>query len=343
MESRFGRRPGWRQVLLLVPFAVLSLGGCAWMRLGGAERVAPPTPLEERSRFELLNMIRQNMDRLGSLKARARIRVIQQGVLVAASTLDEARRRAGKPYRKTFLRFDVNGSLALARWPNAPRRVRFDGTVVGSGAGFTMLGVGDRFWISLPNPEHADDPDAPRGYTYYGDISRETVRPRGRMSIRPQDVADLLLHDEVYAALQEGPPDAEGGTAMGGTLCFREVWEDRYVLNFLRPDRPEAIVSRIWIERKKFRVTTHQLFDGTGEILAEARFGKYRVLRGPRSQLDVEVPTVILFLWPRDEVVMEVRLSGISVNEPIPEKAWEFKQRRGYEMRPIERLGGAAP
>jgi len=329
----------WLLLLLCVP--VTLCGGCAWMRIAGAERAAVPEPREERTRAELLEMVRANMDRLGSITARARVVITQQDILVAASTLDEARRRAGKPYNKSFLRFDVNGSLALARWPNAPRKIRFEGSVVGADAGFTMLGVGDRFWISLPNPERSDDPDAPRGYTYYGDISQEAVRPRDRMSIRPQDVAELLLYDEVYAAVQGTSAGAGVGESAPETLCFREAWEGYYVLNFLQRDRPEYIVSRIWIERRKFRVTIHQIFDGSGEVVAEARFADYRTFRGPKSQIDVEVPTGIQFLWPRDGVVMDVRLSGIRVNEPIPETAWEFKPRRGYEMRPIGRLGGA--
>jgi len=321
-----------RHGVLLVSMTVLlwCVAGC----VPKATINRPEKNFRVATREELLLIVEENMRRLETLQAKGDIKFIRQDVLVPVMGSS----------KKTYLRAEVTGLLFLYRalTPGQDtRNVFFHGAVM-QGKGFSLLGIGDKFWISLPNPR-ADDPDEPPGHVITGDVYKKQggrggqeirldptrrQRPRGLISARPQDFLDLLLFDEVFALI-------DGKSNM---LCYRETWDDHYVLTFLRPDWQEHIVSRIWIERKDLRVTIHQIFDANGEILAEARFRDYGRYKIGRSNLTVEVPHQVCLLWPRDYTVMEIELSAVRVNKSIPEKRWQPQIDRGYRVVPEERL-----
>ena len=301
-----------------------GLAGCTVF--SGAEQIPSAPARRDVSRKELLQIVQDNMNRLATLTARADIQVIKQDILVPAGRIADIRRRAGKDYEKTYLRTEVNGGLLLSRPPHGPRKVRFSGVISGANAGFTLLGVGDEFWISMPNLERdRDNPDASRGVIYNGKTTPDEMRPRDKLSVRPQDVCDLLLQDEVYDIIQ-GKPE---------TLCYCETWPDFYVLNFLRLDWPEHVFAKIWVERKNLRVAIHQIYDRSGVIVAEGRFRNYVASKSHQGAIVVDVPTEIMFIWPRDHLVMEAQLSGIKVNMGIADRNWEPRIGRGYEVVPL--------
>ena len=79
----------------------------------------------------------------------------------------------------------------------------------------------------------------------------------------------------------------------------------------------------------------HQIFDVSGELVAEARFRNYKTYEDPDTSIPVEVPTELMFLWPRDYLVMEMQLSRVKVNKHIAEHLWEPKLPIGYEEVPL--------
>ena len=79
----------------------------------------------------------------------------------------------------------------------------------------------------------------------------------------------------------------------------------------------------------------HQLFDVSGELVAEARFRNYKTYEDPDTSIPVDVPTEVMFLWPRDYLVMEMQLSRVKVNKHISEQIWKPKQPVGYEVVPL--------
>ena len=277
------------------------------------------------NRRELLEIVQQDMDKLLTIKARANVELIKEDVLIPAGLYDEQLRRRGKPYNKAFLTSEVRGFLFLERGPESPRNILFKGSVVGANLEFSMLGTGDAFWIAMPNVNREDDPAAPRGHIYFGTVGEEDVRPLEKFSIRPQDMADLYLYDEVYPALR-------GDSTV---FCTMEKWPEFYVLTFMRLDWVNPIFSRIWVERKTLHVAIHQLFDATGAVVAEGRFRSYRPFRDEEHNLDVELPTEAVLLWPRDHIVMEVTLDNVKVNEEILDRYWEPQERRGYKQVPL--------
>jgi len=316
------RSPGWRGAALLTTMlACLALAhGCAPFR--GVVPVEPTgKPKREATRLQLLDILRENMARFYSLKARASVTVTRQDILVPATLMDEVRRRRGKPYRKRFATGELNGVLLLERDPQGNRKVRFSGQVTGAGTRFMLLGKDDNFWIIMPSVQAEEGPDAPRGRVFVGKAEQEKIRPEGMFSIRPQDICDLFLYDEAFDALEER------------TICFMERWDEFYVLNFLRPDwRPEHLFSKIWFDRDDLTVAIHQLFDGSGALVAEGRFGRYRRFSAKKSKVEAEIPTRAELIWPRDSLVIDVKLDNIAVNEEIDPKYFEPKIPKGYKV-----------
>ena len=332
MASRLSRMVAEGVTIFFAAAFVVSAAGCVPEAVVRKEA----KDFRDASRHELLLIIQENMSRLKTLQAKTDVHFIKQDVLVPAGVGAAARQKMGKSYRKDFLRTNVDGLLFLERALREPgvvgtgkyaiRNVYFHGSVMG-GKGFQLLGVGEKFWITLPNPRE-DEPGEPKARVITGKVKADRLRSDKLISARPQDIPDLLLFDEVDAFLS-GAPDL---------LCYRETWDEYYVLTFLRLDWREHVSSRIWIERKDLRVVIHQLFDSDGAILAEARFGQYlpHKLRG--GDQTVDIPIWIWVLWPRDYTVLEMELSGVRINEEIPEGRWRQRKKPGYEVVPVERL-----
>lgn len=307
--------------------ALAGMSGCMWH---GAQRVTPAeerTPRKEASREQLIAMLEQEMSRLATLSAKASVTAVKQDVLVPASVPDDMRRMRGKPFQRKFAEAQLNGILLFSRAPDGSRKIRFSGEVIGPQVSFMLLGKNNDFWVVMPNANrNEDDKKASRGTVYTGTMSRESVRPKGAFSLRPQDVIDLLLYDEIYDVLNEG------------TICYMETWPDFYVLTFLRPDWPEHLYSRIWIERENLTMQIHQLFDGAGAIVAEGRFGEYKPFSAKGSNLVTQLPTHFEFLWPRDQLVMQVELSNIKVNTELNSTYFEPKFPKDYKEERLQNL-----
>ena len=304
----------------VVVSCVLSLAGCLGPR-GIPRTLQTAEPRRVATRAELVATLKANMAQLTTLKARARMMVIRQDILLPAGRRDELRMIRGKPYQKKFFRTEASGLLLLAHDPLGDRAVSFWGEVSGASGSFRLLGRNESFWLTLPNFERSkEDKEEATGFVYVGKAPREQKRPKDFWSLRPQDVCDLFLQDEVFI------PDV---------IYYMETWPDHYVLTLLRQDWPQHIYSRVWIERRTLRIETHQIFDAMGEILAEARFGRYRPFPLGKSTVKAEVPTLVVLLWPRDKLVMEVALDGIALNEDIPEKKFEPYLPPGYQYKEI--------
>jgi len=320
MQSRTG---GKTLPILAILASVLGLAGCVGH---GARWVEPESGPKRReaSRKELLGVLEQQMNRLATLSAKVNITIVKQDILLPASVTDDLLRVTGKPYHKRFLRGEVTGLLFLSRAPDGSRKIRFSGEVTGASAHFLLLGKNNDFWVVPPDAQDEKDKDkkdASRGRVFVGTVDRRGIRPNDLFSVRPQDVEDMLLNDEVYSVLH------------GEMICFVETWPDYYVMNFIRPDWPENLYSRIWIERVNGTVAIHQLFDGSGNIVAEGRFRDYKEHFGKGSSLTADIPVRVDFLWPRDQLILQCELSNIKVNEQIRSDVFEPKLTGYKEVR----------
>ena len=259
----------WETVagILFVSASALGLAGC---KTFSPERVEmQPVERREASRDQLLAIL-DEQSKLLRLAATTRVSILEESSVVPATVMDALRKERDKPYKKRFAEAEVNGSFFLSRDAEGHRNVSMSGEVQGvNDVGFTLLGKDRSFWMLIPTSQEERDKAinqgqaAPRGKVLYGTFDSDALRPKDRYSIRPQDFADLLLMAEARPALN------------GQDICYVEKWPDYYVMNFLRPDWPNHIYSKIWFERQDLTVAIHQLFDSSGELVAEARFKDY--------------------------------------------------------------------
>jgi hypothetical protein len=327
---------GWAPVVAALG---LSLAGCA-----GGGRATRPLAEEQvvtrksATKEELLVSLENQMARFANLKAKASVQVSKQDILVPAGMTDNLRRLSGKEYNKTFPLADVNGILLLSRGLDGLKKVRFSGEVIGMQNQFMLLGRGNQFWVMIPSS--ASEPTTEPGSSgekvaedmvYVGTEDRRKVRPAEFFSLRPQDVAELLLFDEVYET-RDGP-----------MICYMETWPDFYVLNFLLPAWNEHIFSKIWFERGDMTVAIHQLFNGAGQVVAEARFKAYDNYKGRRSDLMVSVPLEMDVIWPGDFIVMRMSLSNVAVNVQDRDFVSSLFEPNFGEMKEVQVPAGTLP
>ena len=321
-----------RATLAGVLFVSASALGPAGCKAVSPERVELPTvERREASRDQLLAIL-DEQSQLLRLTATTRVSIVQEGAVVPATVMDALRKERAKPYKKRFTEADVNGSFFLSRDAEGRQNVRMSGEVQGvNNIGFTLLGKGRSFWMLIPITDEERDKAisegqaAPRGKVLYGTFDADALRPRDRYSLRPQDFGDLLLMAEAQRAIN------------GQDICYVEKWPDYYVMNFLRPDWPNHIYSKIWFERQGLTVAIHQLFDSSGELVAEGRFTNYA--RHPMtndSKIRMVLPSRVDFLWPRDRIMMHAAFDDFKLNGDIPARIFDESRFEGYPTELIE-------
>ncbi len=321
--------------------AALALTGCSWMY--GSRPVEAPKPVrQEATRLQILRDLALTANNFRSLTAKATTTMIDQASVVPMSMSDKSRRDKGEPYSKRFLEVnDVNGILWMARGGENARNVRFQGDITAvSNSEFAFVGRNNAFWLVVPNSRRGEDqPEAARGTIYVGISDRREPRPADMLSARPQDLWELLIPDEAVAAIEDR------------MIALMETWPEYYIVTFINPDWPSLIVSRVWIERASLTMYVHQLFDGSGEVVAEGRFRDYRIFVGRGDGPAVKLPQTARILWPRDRKVLDIRLENVKVNGDVAAKVFDPPRPPGYEERkvlgpayaPPAPLPGAAP
>jgi hypothetical protein len=309
--------------------SALGLSGCGTF---SPERVATqPMERREASRDQLLVML-DAQSKLLRLSATTRVSILEESSVIPATVVDALRKEHGKPYKKRFAEAEVNGSFFLSRDAEGRVNVCMSGEVKGiNDVGFTLLGKQRSFWMLIPTSQEERDKavsqglSAPIGKVLYGAFDEDALRAKDRYSIRPQDFADLMLTPEAGAALNSQD------------ICYVEKWPDYYVMNFLRPDWPNHIYSKVWFERQTLTVVIHQLFDSAGELAAEARFNSYgQYPLAQDSKIKMEIADHVDFLWPRDRILMRVQFGDIKLNGQIPARIFDEKRFEGYPTEPME-------
>jgi hypothetical protein len=319
----------WKTVAGILFMSALGLTGCGTFSPARVEM--QPVQRREVSRDQLLAIL-DGQSKLLRVRATTRVSILEEGSVVPATVMDALRKEHDKPYKKRFTEVEVNGSFFLSRDAQGHVDVSMSGEVQGiNGVGFTLLGKDRSFWMLIPTSQEERDKatnqgqSAPTGKVLYGTFESDTLRPKDWYSLRPQDFADLMLTAEARLALN------------GQDICYVEKWQDYYVMNFLRPDWPNHIYSKIWFERQTLTVAVHQLFDSAGELVAEARFkdyGRYPVTKD--IKVKIEMPTQVDFLWPRDRILMRATFEGVQLNGDIPARIFDEKRFEGFPTELIE-------
>ena len=316
MREPGGFRAGlWLRCAAVVGLAAL-LAGCE-----NGEPKEPPVvergPVIKMSKEELTGRLQIVAKRTATLKGKCSVTAIDQNQIVPATAEDARRRKEGRPFKAIFNKRTLSGVFAMDRFdPRQPQRVRFAAEAIGFGPVLQLLAVGPRFWVKVKNDDSRLG--SYRSILYQGIYDPNVPRSPKQFSMRPQDILDLMVCQELLVS------------APFPKAVYLETWPDYYILHVLRVEEnwPEALYSKIWLERRNGTLAIHQLFDVTGRMVAEARFTKYINLftRTEEGKPRVPVPVAhkVRFIWPMDKVIIEVEFArgDLHLNYSIPQGTW---------------------
>jgi len=282
-----------------------AFAGSAWLAGCGGGKIATRTeetiPPGTASKAQLIAELKSRMEGVYTLTAKAHVEMV-----------DQAEERDGR-----FPTTEVNGQLLLKRAPDGKRQVRFSAQTLFPPANFTFLGRNEDFWILMPDFAKNPARDGKEGTVYIGKAPRDELRSRESFSYRPQDLADVFLVDEVFDRT---------------AIVYMETWKPYYILHFLRPDRPENIYSKIWINRISGDMSVHQIFDRSGVLLVEGRFRDYQERKSEAGEFSVRLPTKFSVIWPRDKLVLNGELDNLKLNNQVRDQAFDPVLPRKYRI-----------
>ena len=299
---------------------LLALAGC---------RSAPPamhvtrevTPETAVTRQALEARLLANIGAVDTFLADVNGRLVIQGLPVGTEKptplMERKLRTVARPaYPGEWSAVLTTTRLLARRKAGEEPRTRFVTEFLTERLAFSLLSIGDRFWIRVPKPA------AP---VVTGVINDDKPRSSGWPTMRPQDLGVLLFYDDLRPEAGEWK-----------YITCMETWPDYYILHVLHPGRaPEIIYSRIWVERQTLNVVYHQLFDADGTVVAEARLGTYTELSATskskgesypkgnepaEERTMVSLPTEAIVFWPKENLALELRFTHIVLNQPIEDQ-----------------------
>ncbi len=204
---------------------------------------------------------------------------------------------------------DVDGFI-LARRP-AYIRVIGQAPVVGTNI-FDMVSDGETFRIYIPS----------KNKFILGPTNLERSAKKPIENLRPQHLLDALFWPQI-------PADVP--------VVFEE-WNDAsgrdYILTVLRRETGNwEIARKIWFDRTDLSLFRMQMYGAGGVLLSDARYAEWQ----PAGSANY--PRHVWVARPRDDYQLEVRITKLAVNQPIPPERFELRQPRGTEL---VRLGEGA-
>jgi len=109
-----------------------------------------------------------------------------------------------------------------------------------------------------------------------------------------------------------------------------------YVLTVLRRNgEPLEIDRRIWFNRSDLRVSRIEIFGHGGRLDSDIHYGDWREQTGGRP-----FPWQIVLRQPHDDYKLEIDITRITLNPPIPLDRFTLEQPSGTERVEVGRSGG---
>jgi len=205
-------------------------------------------------------------------------------------------------------------ALVLAERP-AWIRVVGQAPVVGTDI-FDMASDGKTFHMYIPSKKRF----------LVGPASGGEAAKNAIENLRPQPLFDSLIWQKI-------PPE--------DPVLIEEEDRDQpparyYVLTALRRAGEQLeIERRIWFERSDLRVSRIEIYGRGGRLRSDIRYGDWREQAGGKS-----FPWRIVLWQPRAGYRLEIDLTRITLNPPVPPGRFTLAQPPGTERVPLGQGGG---
>jgi outer membrane lipoprotein-sorting protein len=233
---------------------------------------------------------------------------VARGVHSVKATVELAP-TAGSSYSGVIQEYrNVKGFLLAQR----PAHVRMIGQapVVAKNI-FDMVSDGQTFRIYIPSKQKF----------IVGPANLERPAKSPLENLRPQHLLDAVFWPEIST---ESPP------------LFEEFTDDTgryYILTILRESRPAEIARKIWFDRTNLQISRLQTYGSAGRLASDVRYGDWQTksdTAGPSATLPY--PRRITLVRPRDDYRLEMRITKLTLNEPLSEVQFKLEQPPGATL-----------
>jgi hypothetical protein len=214
---------------------------------------------------------------------------------------------AGSAYSGVITEYHDVKSFVLA---SRPYDIRMIGQVPVIGKTvFDMASNGQDFEVSIP----------PKNKFLVGPVSLNRPSAKPIENLRPQHLVDALLWPDVrkeeVVLLEE----------------FNDENARYYVLSVLRGGYQSEILRKIWFDRTDLHLVRLESFGPKGVLISDVRYGDWQPVDAPGSELK-EYPHAIRVDRPHDEYRLDLTVTKISLNQPIPADRFTLTPPAGEEV-----------
>lgn len=223
--------------------------------------------------------------------------------LHAAASLEA---ETGSAFVGVIKQYRQVSALLLAQRP-AYLRVVGQAPVVGTDL-FDMVSDGATFRMYVPSKHEF----------LTGPARLERPGKRTLENLRPQPIFDALLW----------PAIAPGAFVTIEEEVVEQPPSRDYVLTVLRGQGPSlAIRRRIWFDRSNLRVSRVETYGPNGRLDSDVRYGDWRAAEG-----EMEFPRRIALSQPNENYRLEIDLTRLTLNAPVPASRFRLEQPAGTKL-----------
>lgn len=252
-----------------------------------------------------------------------RYNAIARGVQTLNATA-ELKPTAGSQYSGVIQEYhEVKAFLLMAR----PANIRVIGQVpvIGKTA-FDMASDGETFRVSIPS----------KNKFLVGPVSAGRTSDKPIENLRPEHLLNAFLWPEIRKEEE---------------VLFEEYNDDSgryYVLTVLRGGYRTEILRKIWFDRADLQVSRLEDFAPKGVLLADIHLSDWRAVDTSATSVAASSATAsaaaassnaisdfahtVAIDRPHDDYKLELQISKIILNEPIPAAKFQLDQAPGSEL-----------
>jgi hypothetical protein len=253
-----------------------------------------------------------------------RYNAVARGIQTLNATV-ELKPTAGSKYSGVILEYhEVKAFLLVAR----PANIRVIGQVpvIGKTA-FDMASDGETFRVSIPS----------KNKFLVGPVAAGRASDKPIENLRPEHMLDAFLWPEIRKEEE---------------VLFEEYNDDNgryYVLTVLRGGYQTEILRKIWFDRADLEVSRLENFASKGVLMADIHLSEWRAVdasatsstatssaaaspaRASSNAISDFAHTVVIDR-PHDDYKLELQISKITLNDPIPAAKFQLDQPPGSEL-----------
>jgi len=251
-----------------------------------------------------------------------RYNAVARGIQTLNATV-ELKPTAGSKYSGVIQEYhEVKAFLLVAR----PANIRVIGQVpvIGKTA-FDMASDGETFRVSIPS----------KNKFLVGPVSAGRTSDKPIENLRPEHLLDAFLWPEIRKEEE---------------VLFEEYNDESgryYVLTVLRGGYRTEILRKIWFDRADLQVWRLEDFSPKGVLMADIHLSDWRAVdpsatslatttntsaSTPSNNAIVDFAHTVVIDRPHDDYKLELQISKIILNEPIPAAKFQLDQPPGSEL-----------